>query len=442
MSRNLTQSRPINGSNVPDAHGGAEAAASRSVSDQAMARAQVLSAIQDIRLIDRTNANVAPVAAASAASAECIVSIGETAGPSRDGMTAPETDPVDAAPEAIVIMPSACQAADRETPAGASRRASTREGTRNPVVRRAVHQVASATAALALIAIAAGVGSVAVDAFNAFTHSRSAVAGAMKPQGRLESVSRPAHAGVDRMAFVQPGVFAATPAADIAALDDQPGSVGLVAIEASLAPTLVKASLVTPASPAVVEPAATTEDGLVLKHPASAATIVPPRPRLARRNMDEIAALLDRGEDRVSKFAAGSVSPPPASAPATATSAPPELAAPVPPRRDIAAVEARIINAAPAPIAAAAVSGGPVEVAEIPDWQTHVTVAPRDTESAQAARAARAAIMRRNAYGLGAAPGGAAPEGAPSTPARRNETPWYLKKLEWSPFNRHELQSR
>jgi len=401
---------------------GAIAADAGSPADAAAARARLLESIRDIRVTAPVTGPAMSIPTDPApADGECLIC----------KLLDRESAEADAIPddEDSIALPGVLTADTSlaaPVAAFASECATRARSDGRPLdLRRAVHQVASATAALALAVIAAGVGSAAVDAFNVFATSRvdlaaAAPSGAVRGEGRADAML------VDRFAFALPGAFAglATGLTETAARadEDEPlGRVSTVALEATLAATLQSIStaatrIATPQTPAE-EP-----DGLSLR-PTPIVTAPVPQP--AARVLDPIAVLLDRPDDGASRFATRSVHP-------VVAAVEPQALPPA-----VAPTQARIINASPLNEAASS---------DLPDWQTEVIVADRDDYLSPAARSARAVAMRRNAYGLGVPASGVAPVGA-QAPAgallRKSETaPWYLKKLEWSPFNRPELQSR
>lgn len=299
--------------------------------------------------------------------------------------------------------------------------------------RSAVHHVASASAALALAAIVAGIGSAAVDAFNALKIDASQLA--QPPleatNSVLAAVNPLAPTPHDRLGFVRSAAFAAAidrgqPPINVAlhqptqalAAHAPPVELAAAGSRSFAAPNVLEQKVVQ-VQPAVV--AATTPSAPAAINVLNAQG---PRPELARApNMDQIASLLDRAEP---------AAPQPVLAQRKETL--PAGISISPPARDAAA-----------PIVPA--SAEPIADATAP-WETKVVATARGKRlQDEVAAAERAQQMRRNAYALGVKPAAIAADVAgPAIPAPAakptDTTPWYLRSPSWSPFNRADAQSR
>lgn len=307
------------------------------------------------------------------------------------------------------------------------------EAPSNVRFRSAVHQVASASAALALAAIVAGIGSAAVDAFNALKIDTSAIAQAPleAPNSALAAIDAPAMTPHDRLGFVRSAAFAAAidrgqapisiamsapapaPVSISHWVEPSPAAQRSFAAPKAFEQKVVEVQTVAAASAAQAAPAAIN----LLN--AQGTKVEPAR----APNIDLIASLLDRADPVV-----------PQPVLAQRKEMPVAVASASEPAREIAA------TAAPASEEAFGNASNP--------WEAKVVATTRGKRlQDELAAAERAQQMRRNAFALGVKPPASGADiAAPANPAPSakpvDSTPWYLRSPSWSPFNRADAQSR
>jgi hypothetical protein len=405
-------------------------------------RQSVLESLFDVRAYDEdATANPAPIPSTYRAPA---VTASPSNGAAKSGALAPQE-------EAIVIGPPAGSGAstshpstrpeawpetaaidedeDQTLPIIASMPAP-REAPTGTRFRSAVHQVASASAALALAAIVAGIGSAAVDAFNALKIDAGSVAHATveAPTALAATAGLPLSSPQDRLSFVRSAAFAA-------AIDHGQASATVAMQSPARAPIagtqFAEQALITQRNFAAPQ---AFEQKVVQVQPVAAVSPTPPahasvkvlnaqapNPEPARAsNMDQIASLIERTEPAA-----------PQPVPALRNEVQTAQAVPVQQPRDATA------QALPEAGAAA-----------LSPWDTKVVATARGKRlQDEVAAADRAQQMRRNAYALGVKPVPSEADAAgpaASAPATKpaDTTPWYLRSPSWSPFNRADAQSR